>query len=338
MEGDMNDRPMIVVITPVRNEAWVLDAFLTCTSSWADRIIVADQHSTDGSREIAARYEKVVLVDNNSVEMNQAAVRKLLFQEVDKIVGDKIVFALDADEFLSNGFENTEGWNLILNSKPNEIFCFKWLNLYGDYSHIVPDAGYMEWGCHFTSGTSIAEAYERYENRAVHEMRVPCLPITDATYVQIPDIRFVHLARLNLIRQKNKEDFYQVSSVSKLRKRISAVTLYRGYNHPIRNLESLSKEVSLLSKGPAGEDARKLIKLNDIGRYYINEMTIIFKREGVEKFFKLDVWDNPYLKEMGVNPKIPLKYRLLHFYLRKTQAKSDDLIVKLVDKVLKHIY
>ena len=112
----MKGRPTIVVVTPVRNEAWVLDAFLTCTSSWADRIIIADQHSTDGSREIAAKYAKVTLVDNDAAEMNQAAARLLLFEEADKIEGDKIVVALDADEFLTKGFDKTEGWERILSS------------------------------------------------------------------------------------------------------------------------------------------------------------------------------------------------------------------------------
>ena len=85
----MKDRPTIVVVTPVRNEAWVMDAFLTCASSWADFILLADQHSDDGTREIASKYEKVKLIDNNISEMNQAAARELLFREVDKIEGDK---------------------------------------------------------------------------------------------------------------------------------------------------------------------------------------------------------------------------------------------------------
>ena len=330
----MIEIPKIIVITPVRNEAWVLDAFLTCTSSWADLIILADQHSTDGSREIASKYEKVVLIDNDSAEMNQASARNLLFQEVDKILGDKIVLALDADEFLSEGFEKTEGWNQILNSKPNEIFCFKWLNLYGDFSHAVPDIGYMEWGCHFTKDTSIAEAYGRRENRAVHEMRIPCLPPNEATYVQIQDIKFVHLARLNLIRQKNKEDFYQVSSVAKLQKRISAITLYRNYNHPDSITESLPEEIMLYSKGQQN-DVRQLVKFEDVGQYYIDETAIIINRDGMKKFLKLDIWGNPYLKAAGFDPKIPLKYRLLHAYLRKTRQRSNHKSIKLLDKMLK---
>ena len=43
----MKQKPLQVVMTPVRNEAWVLKAFLEATSLWADYIIVADQMSTD---------------------------------------------------------------------------------------------------------------------------------------------------------------------------------------------------------------------------------------------------------------------------------------------------
>ena len=328
--------PNIIVITPMRNEAWVLEAFLTCTSSWADHIILADQHSDDGSREIATRFEKVILVDNDAAEMNQAAARLLLFKKVDEIPGDKIVLALDADEFLSEGFDKTDGWKRIINSEPNELFCFRWLNLYGDYRHAVPDNGFMEWGCHFSPDTRIADLYYQCEKRAVHEMRVPCVSQERASYVEIPDIKFVHLARLNLIRQKNKEDFYQVSSVAKLKKRFSAVSAYRQYHHANLSMDTLNPEISLYIKGSEA-DAKSLVRMDDFGRYYIDEVKSIFQRDGVGRYLKLDIWDNPYLKEAGFCPKIPWKYKWLHFYLRKTQSLSRTKIVRLIDKVLKYI-
>ncbi len=333
----MKDKPIIIVVTPIRNEAWVLDAYLTCTSSWADFIILADQHSDDGSREIALKYPKVILIDNDLVEMNQAATRRRLFQEADKIEGDKIVMALDADEFLTEGFESSEGWRRIMNSKPNEIFCFQWLNLYGDYCHVVPNTGFMEWGCHFDTEMSIAEEYSRCENRAVHEMRIPCLPKSRSNYVFVEDIRFVHLARLNLVRKKNKEDFYQVSSCAKLEKRMNAVTLYRNYNRPESDITCLHQDVKLYIKDDDC-DARDLVKLGDVGHYYIDEMIRIFQRDGVQKYLKLDIWDNPYLIAAGFSPTIPVKYQWLHSYLRKTQPKANNKIVKLMDKVLKRIY
>ena len=46
----MTSTPLMIVMTPVRNEAWVLPAFLESTSRWADYIIIADQMSTIGVR------------------------------------------------------------------------------------------------------------------------------------------------------------------------------------------------------------------------------------------------------------------------------------------------
>lgn len=330
-------RPTLVVITPVRNEAWVLDAFLTCVSSWADHIILADQHSTDGSREIAAKYEKVMLVENNAAEMNQASARLLLFKEADKITGDKIVFALDADEFLSEGFQSTAGWKRILESTPNELFSFKWLDLYQDYAHALPDFIFMEWACHFDSSMNLAEEYERCEKRAVHEMRVPCLPPEQARYVEIDDIRFVHLANLNLTRQSNKFAFYQVHTVESLPERGNAVGLFRTYHPRPPKIHPLENEVRLKAVG-SDDDICKLVKTNDIGQYYIDEIISIFKREGLEKFLKLDIWDNPYLNEAGIDPRLPLRYKVLHWYLRNTRSVSDRKVVGIIDKVLKHLY
>ena len=337
MNTTASDRPLLIVVTPVRNEAWVLDAFLTCASSWADRIIVADQHSTDGSREIAARYGKVVLVDNDAVEMDQAATRLLLFNEVDKIEGDKIVLALDADEFLVEGFDRSEGWKRILESKPNELFCFKWLNVYGNYTNVVAENESMEWGCHFAPDTRIADLYRQCERRSVHEMRVPCLPPDQVSYVEIPDIRFVHLARLNLVRQSNKEAFYQVVSVAKLEKRISAVSAYRFYHQNDPHRTTLERPVKLYAVG-SDKNLALLVRQEDYGQYYIDEMKAIIQRDGFGKYLKLDIWDNPFLKAAGINPNIPWRYRMLHSYLRKTQSASKRLVIRIIDKLLKYIY
>lgn len=54
----------MIVLTPVFNEAWILPAFLIAMSLWADYIIIADQMSTDGSREIYKEFEKVIVINN----------------------------------------------------------------------------------------------------------------------------------------------------------------------------------------------------------------------------------------------------------------------------------
>lgn len=50
------NRPIHIVMTPTRNEAWVIRAFLEGNGLWADYIIIADQMSIDGTREIISEY------------------------------------------------------------------------------------------------------------------------------------------------------------------------------------------------------------------------------------------------------------------------------------------
>ena len=328
------DKPKLIVVTPVRNEAWVLEAFLTHCSSWADSIIIADQHSTDGSREIATRFPKVTIIDNPMEEMHQANVRLLLFREVDKIAGDKIVFAMDADEFLSEGFIKSEGWNTILNSQPNCIFCFRWQNMINDFCH--EDSAPLEpaeWACHFDSKTNLSELYANNEKKAIHEARIPCT--LTARYIPIDEIRFVHLARINNIRTRNKNDFYQVSTIDKLQHRISSVTLYRTY-HYIPRLHKLEKDINLTTSN--GEQRlNSLVQSIDHGQHYIDETMAIIRRNGIRKFKSLCIWNNPDIKLAGINYTPPIYIRVLHCYLQHSQPYSHRLPIRIIDWLLKKI-
>lgn len=334
----MINRPTIVVITPVRNEAWVLDAYLTCTSSWADYIILADQHSDDGTREIAGKYEKVILIDNPTQEWYEYLCRTKLLEEAAKIPGDKIVFGLDADEFLSEGFENTESWRRIVNSHENEIFCFKWLNLFDDFSTVEYTDTHMDWMAHFDDTIDIVKEYQKREEHAVHCARIPCLESDRCHYLYVDDFWVVHLAKLNHQRIRQKFDFYQVTWVDKNKDKANPIRMYRGYNkyYPDR-ITRLENPVKLCCMGNSG-DYSYLVKTSDYGNHYVEEMIQVFKREGTDKFLKLCIWDNPYLIEAGITPKIPLKYRILHSYLRKSQSKADTKIIQLIDKVFKKLY
>ena len=200
------NRPLLVVLTPVRNEAWILPAFLKATSLWADHIIIADQMSTDGSRDIYPQYEKVILVDNPRKEMHQARTRQLLFDAAKQIEGDKILFALDADEFLSGDFMNTKGWNMIINSEPGDVFCFRWMNLMADstkYTSFVP----YYWAAHVNDEVMNGI----FPDNQIHEWRLPWPHQVNNEYI-IEDIFFIHFASVNVLRQGNKQRFYQVST------------------------------------------------------------------------------------------------------------------------------
>ena len=91
---------------------------------------------------------------------------------------------------------------------------------------------------------------------------------------------------------------------------MSAISLYRFYNPSRPEIETMNDDVVLYTKDDS-IDARDLIKSGHIGQYYIDEIAKILHRDGYKKYFKIDIWDNPYLVSAGISPKVPLKYRIL---------------------------
>jgi Glycosyl transferase family 2 len=318
----------IICLTPVRNEAWILDSFLKATSLWADVIIVADQMSTDGSREIAKSYSKVTMIDNPSTEMNQAGARELLFTEMTKIDGPKIVFALDADEFLSGDFKNSQGWHRLMNSQPNDVFFFKWLNLIDNTSYI-PNSGWMYWAVNpdadFQNGL--------FPDNYIHEWRLP-YPVDKANKIHIDDISFIHFARLNKGRKSIKLIFWQVITKFKEPNR-SIIGIYRMY-HNEESFSTLPLDENLFSYYLSNDlDLLKEIKFDDIGYHYLDDVRKMFDSAPPSFFKGLDIWDKSTLKMLEISDPRPLIFKLIHLYLKITQKKSHILLIRLIDKFLK---
>src|SRR6266513_1643562 len=96
-----SERPLVICLTPVKNEEWIIEKFLACTSLWADHIILADQGSTDRTTEIAKNFSKVVLIKNYDEQFNEHFRQQLLVDKAREFPGKKLLIALDADEFFT---------------------------------------------------------------------------------------------------------------------------------------------------------------------------------------------------------------------------------------------
>ena len=119
-----------IVLMPVKNEDWILEFSLSCTSLWADYIIVADQDSNDRTKEILKKFEKVICI-KNPLEFHSGSVRKLLLEEARKIPGNNLLFSLDADEIVSANFLDTTYQNTYLDSlNPGDSVVLQWINLW----------------------------------------------------------------------------------------------------------------------------------------------------------------------------------------------------------------
>ncbi len=325
------NKPLLIVLTPVRNEAWILHAFLKATSLWADHIIIADQMSTDGSRDIYPLYEKVIVIDNPRVEMHQARTRQLLFDAAKKIEGDKILYALDADEFLSGYFINTSGWKTIINSEPGDVFCFRWMNLTADsskYTKYIP----------FNFATHVNEDVMKgiYPDNQIHERRLPYPNSVNHEYI-IEDIFLIHFARANTLRQKNKERFYQVSTAFH-KDDYSGVRMYRMYHSMLIDAIYDVPKNAYDFYTKHGLDIKAVIDLNDGGQHYIDNTLSNLSEKGLKHFRKLNIWDQEFCNKYRLqNPQL-LWDRLMMYYLQMTNKCTKNIFVRALDKILKRIY
>lgn len=322
------NRPLLICLTPVFNEAWILPAFLKATSLWADYIIIADQMSTDGSRDLYKEFEKVIVIDNPRNEMHQARTRKMLFDEAAKIKGNKILFTLDADEFLSGDFLKSEGWNTIIKSKPGDVFLFRWMNLHS-IENKYTTWQYYYWAAHLNE--DLLEG--KFPDNFIHEWRLPW-PNKVNNEFKISDISFLHFARVNVKRQHNKERFYQVSTVSKLHK-YSGIGFYRQY-HPLMDEEffEIPKDAYKAYKDN-GIYINNLLNLEDEGQHYTDNVKKYISECGISKFAKLDVWDKDFLKKNNIDDPRNILHKILHFYLRITNEYQKTILIRSIDKMLK---
>ena len=176
-----------MVLTPIRNEAWILDRFLAVTSPLADHIILADQGSTDGSRAIAARYSNVVLIDNDDPGFDEARRQRLLLEKARQLVpGPKVLLALDADEIIAAGAPAGVGWQTMRTAPPGTILCFELVDLYLTTDRCMRHDVWRPFG-YVDDGAS-------HEGRAIHSGRVP-LP-DGAPRLKLNDVRLLHYAAL----------------------------------------------------------------------------------------------------------------------------------------------
>lgn len=328
----MNSHPLHIVMTPVRNEAWILRAFLKATSIWADYIIVSDQMSQDGSREIYKEFPKVRVIDNTNPEMHMAATRRLLFEEANKIPGDKILFTLDADEFLCGDFLNSKDWQTIINSEVGDVFDWRWMNLLPGCKKYTTHMPYY-WAAHV--GDKIFDGM--FPDNFIHEWRLPWPKDCKHEYI-LDNLFSLHFARTNVARQKNKERFYQVSTQTK-RINTHGIGMYLMYHEKERKQEEfMVPDDAYITYEQNGIDLLSEIHLDDIGQYYIDESVRMIRENGIKPYRKLDIWSEDICKALDIqNPQIWMD-KVMYAYLKFISPYRNSILVRAINKILKKLY
>ena len=326
--------PIHIVMTPVRNEAWVLRAFLESTSRWADYIIIADQMSTDGSREIALSYPKVILIDNKNPEFNEPERQAMLVAKAREVADgrDTLLWGLDADEILAANFRETEDWNKILHSVPGDVFWFKWAEICPNQKEYwISSRIYFPWLFHDDG----KEPHGNYV-RNMHSMRIP-YPIEEKQMYYVDDFRVLHLAYLNPFRTRAKRRFY--CFVDWEMNRRSPIFLARSYAQTKKtDLVEPLRESMLYSSEKDGFDLLSLVDTTSEKCWFDKYVVEHLPRHQVKELRKLPIWDKEFCVQYDIKDPRSIFDKLVHHYIHTTRFKSNHFFVKAMDRILKVLY
>lgn len=328
-------KPTIICLTPIKNEAWILDTFLQATSLWADFIIIADQQSTDGSRQIAQKYKKVILVENNSNTYDEAERQRLLISEARKIAAPRLLITLDADEIFTPNVMHSEEWKMMLKALPGTIFKFQWVNL-------RPDFKTFWYGYYFPWGF-MDNGFEYDSLEKIHTTRIPFPP--DAESIEINNIKVIHLQYTNWKRMQSKHRWYQcyehVSFPDK-----SPVIIFRLYHHMYAFKKNEINDIPKSWIIDYKNYGINIDNFNDSEVYWWDEKVIeYFDQYGTDYFQKMYVWNinwNKIAKKIGrknINYGDPrtLFDKLFHFFLIHTQKNKDLYLIRKTTNLLRKI-
>jgi len=290
--------PKIVVITPIKNEAWILDRFLAVMSQFADHIIIADQNSTDESVAICKNYPKVTLIANNAKEYNEAERQLLLIQTARDLVPEhKIILALDADEMLAANATQTPGWQTMLEAKPGTVLFIEKVSICGDTNQCIRyypfPLGYVDDG-------------SEHKPSKIHSVRVPMPEY--ASKLILHDVKILHYLLMRPEAQSSKVRFY--SMVENTLGKGNSFSRRITYNPK----KDYTKEGSVETSNSAWFDAWEAIGIDmksiTTSHYYWYDFEVLsyFQKYGYYHFWLEDIWNfdweacRQYAKSKNISP------------------------------------
>jgi hypothetical protein len=309
-----------IVVTPVRNEAWTLERFLSCVALWADHIVVADQGSADGSREIAARHPKVTLVENPRPEYDEGARQRLLLEAARGFPGKRLIFALDADEIPSATWLDSGVLERLAAAEPGTAVRMRWANILPGFDSCWTPAADLVFG--------FVDDGAEHTGERIHSARLPVAP--SAPLVPT-DVKVLHYQYVNWERMRSKQRWYQCWELINVPGR-RPIQLYRQYHH----MDAIAPgrigplpEQWLAPYEARGIDMRSVAA--SAHHRWDDEVLGWMHVYGPERFKRLAIWDADW--EGMDDPRGPLT-RSIHRWLTATQDRGDSRHIRLVQRAL----
>lgn len=332
----------IIVITLVKDEAWMLDRFLATCSVFADHIIVSDESTgIDNSLEIYNKYPKVMLHHNSGTPVRGDFRRKFVFDEARKIPCDKrIIIAIDSDEILSANLLHSPEWQTVLAAEPGTLFHLQWVSLWKNCNYYRVEAKYQFGG--YNRQIWIDDGVSEIPAIGYQEMHMAYNPLHARTHVYLNEIVCLHYQYCNWERMESKHRYYRAHEKADIGK-LSDIAIYRIYGHAHSRKIEVKPSLSCWFDGWISKGIDMTSTARDELTHFDISVLRLFESHGADFFLNQDLWkvDWEYLanraKEAGllatdfsnVHPKKTIHSKLFHAYMK---IALDVKILKSIEK------
>ena len=274
----------IICLMPVKNEAAILPTTLGIISEYADVIIIADQMSDDGSREVYKNFPKVRVIDNNRTGHSNE-VRWDLLRAAREHGKNNLIICLDADEYIpSNIFKN---FLSMAKLEVGQSFRFPWIQLWKS-KYEYNDTGV--WYRNYQRAAWVDDGETEYKNKFVindHTSRVPERFLNNC--IRVDNVPIMHLQWVFWEKTQMKQAWYRCSELVKSPE--SWKIINDSYSHSLE----VSKKLKNTPKEWL-EDLEEKDLVQKQSDWHKNEIIKMFEQYGVTFFEKLQIWHVPELE------------------------------------------
>lgn len=319
-------------LTPTRNERWIIAPFLAAARRWATRVIIADQGSTDGTREFLESAHGVEVLRNPSVHYDEAGRQRLLLGAARRVEGPRFLLGLDADEALSANSAGSADWARIAAAAPGTVVRLRWVNLLPGLREAWIPPGHTAFG--------FIDDGSPHEGRAIHSPRVPCP--AGAPVLDLNEIVVLHFQYTAWERMRSKQRWYQAWELLNGGRPLET---YRRYHHmhggwPREEIVPVDP-AWLAGFADLGADFDRLQP--ESIPWWDRELVELLARHGPGRFRRLAIWDrdwNAVARELGDkspaldDPRGALE-RSVHRLLALTQSRRDGWTARGLERALR---
>lgn len=273
----------IIVLTPIKNEEWILDTFIKSCLFFADHILIADQNSTDKSVEIASKYDKVIVIKNESEDFNEDGRQKLLINKARELFGlHNFLLALDADEVITSNSLYSSDWDKIKKAALGTVFLFDKptplfnLDLALRYCEGFP-LGFVDDG-------------SEHSPTQIHSTRIPTP--ANGSKIFIESISFLHLCFVRENIQFSKNRYYCALEKIKKQRNLRVRRLMYNFFTPNDYIQTGATGVLDNNWYKLYDDKGiNLREFKDDDYYYMDfEVLKMFNKYGTKIFFNEPIW------------------------------------------------